>query len=60
MFPEVGRELAKIRIESLREEGSPRPARSPGRVRRALGHRFVVTGERLLGECRRIRIEGRA
>lgn len=63
MFPTIGRELSKIRVESLREEGSPRTARSPGRVRRVLGQRFVVAGERLLGECRErsgLRIEGGA
>lgn len=63
MFPALGRELAKIRVESLQEEGSPRSARSPGRLRRVLGQGFVVAGERLLGECgerREVRIGGGA
>ena len=52
MFPALGRELARIRVESLQQEGSPRSAQAPGRLRRMLGHGFVVAGERLLGECR--------
>ncbi|MGZ5298552.1 MAG: hypothetical protein ACXWDU_02645 [Actinomycetota bacterium] len=49
MFPAFGRELARIRVESLQGEGGPRSAKSPGRVRRMLGHAFVVAGEQLLG-----------
>jgi hypothetical protein len=51
MFPALGRELSKIRVESLQGDGSPRPAKSPGRLRRVLGLGFVGAGERLLGEC---------
>ena len=51
MFPALGRELSKIRVESLQGDGSPRPAKSPGRLRRVLGHGFMGAGERLLGEC---------
>lgn len=59
MFPSLGRELARIRVESLQLEGSPRSTQSPGRLRKMLGHGFVMAGERLLGECRgrtRVRI----
>lgn len=52
MFGTFGSELAKIRVESLRDDGSPRSAKAPGRVRKALGHAFVVAGERLLRERR--------
>ena len=52
MFPEFGRESAKIRVESLRGDGGPRRARSPGRLRKALGHGFVGAGERILGDRR--------
>ena len=48
MFPALGNELSKIRVESLRSDGSPRSARSPGRLRRLLGRAFVGAGERLL------------
>jgi hypothetical protein len=52
MLGMFGSELAKIRAESLRGEGSPRSVKTPGRVRKALVHRFLVAGERLLGDRR--------
>ena len=49
-----GSELAKTRAESLRVDGGTRSTKSPGRLRRALGHAFVGAGERLLGGARRV------
>jgi hypothetical protein len=52
MFRPLGSELAEMRAESLRQDGGRRPRAStdtsPGRLRSAIGRRFVGAGERLL------------
>ena len=63
MLGTFGSELAKRRAESLRADGGYRSARSPGRLRRALGHRFMGAGEPLLGVrhvTRMVRLRGGA
>ncbi len=57
------KELAEIRAETLRNDGSPRSPRARAHTRRAIGMRVVAIGERLAGECREaptIRIGGDA
>lgn len=63
MFGPFLKELAEMRVETLRGDGNPRSARARGRTRRAIGMRVVAMGERLAGECREaptIRIGGDA